>query len=51
MFNQVRTTQSKQAKMLQAYIERRMRLWTQIRADCPTYTEGEIEARLQQFGA
>jgi hypothetical protein len=34
-----------------AYLERRNRLWLQIKAACPVYTEAEIEARLEQLGA
>jgi hypothetical protein len=39
-----------QSKAVQTYAERRIRLWKQIRTDTPHYTEGEIEARLEQFG-
>ena len=38
------------AKILQAYIERRNRVWSQIKAENPRYTEAEIEARMEQFG-
>ena len=48
MINQMR---DKQLKVLQAYIERRNRLWVQIKAANPTYTQFDIEARLEQFGA
>jgi len=49
MINQVR--EPRQSKTLQAYIDRRNRLWTQVKADNPAYTQAEIEARLEQFGA
>jgi len=49
MINQVR--EYKQSKMLQAHIDRRNRLWAQVRAAYPTYSQAEIEARLEQFGA
>jgi hypothetical protein len=39
-----------QSKAIQAYVERRGRLWKQIRAETPRYTDEEIEARLEQFG-
>jgi hypothetical protein len=39
-----------QSRAVQAYAERRGRLWKQIRADTPHYTDEEIEARLEQFG-
>jgi hypothetical protein len=42
---------SKQSKTLQAYIARRDHLWVRVRADHPTYTHAQIEARLEQFGA
>ena len=48
MINQMR---DKQLKILQAYIERRNRLWEQIKVANPTYTQIDIEARLEQFGA
>ena len=48
MINQMR---DHQMKILQAYIDRRNRLWAQIKAAYPTYTQREIEARLEQFGA
>jgi hypothetical protein len=47
MINQMRD----QLKILQAYIDRRNRLWVQIKAANPAYTQPEIEARLEQFGA
>jgi len=43
--------EGQQAKSMQAHIERRNRLMAQIRADNPSYTETEIEARLEVFGA
>ena len=49
MINQMR--EFKHSKILQAYIERRHRLWAQIRVAHPTYTPLDIEARLEQFGA
>jgi hypothetical protein len=48
MINQMR---DQQMKILQAYIDRRNRLWAEIKAAHPTYTQPEIEARLEQFGA
>ncbi len=48
MINQMR---DQQLKILQAYIERRNRLWAQIKAANPTYTPLDVEARLEQFGA
>lgn len=39
------------AGVLEAYIERRKRLAARIRAENPSCTEEEIEARLEQFGA
>jgi hypothetical protein len=50
MFKEGGIAPSKQARMVQTYIERRTRLWAQVRADNPSYTETEIEARLEQFG-
>jgi len=50
MFNQVRTTHTP-LKIMQAHIQRRTRLWMQIKTDNPAYTEAQIEARLEQFGA
>jgi hypothetical protein len=41
---------TKQARLLQKYIERRDRLWSQLRAQHPHYTETQIEARLEQLG-
>jgi len=38
------------SKILQAYIKRRDRVWAQIKAENPRYTEAEIEARMEQFG-
>ena len=43
--------ESKQTKILQAYIDRRQRLWAEIKVANPTYTLGQVEARLEQFGA
>ena len=48
MTKQVR--QRKQDKLLEAYIERRKRLWTQVIRENPTYSEAEIVACLEQFG-
>ena len=48
MINQVRDP--RQPKTLQAYIDRRNHLWTQVKANHPTYSQAEIEARLEQFG-
>jgi hypothetical protein len=41
---------SASARTLQAYVDRRSRLVEQIRAQCPHYTEAEIEERMEQFG-
>jgi hypothetical protein len=49
MINQVR--ERKQDKKLEAYIERRKRLWRQVITHNPSYSEAEIVARLEQFGA
>ena len=38
------------SKALQAYIEKRHRLWEKVRAENPHYTQAEVEARLEQFG-
>ncbi len=38
-------------RALEAFVERRMKLAARIRAENPTRTEEEIEARLEQFGA
>jgi hypothetical protein len=46
----MRQAEIKQSKNLQNYIDRRKRLWTQVRADNPTFTQAEIEARLELFG-
>ena len=35
---------------LEAYIERRKRLWAQVSNANPSYTEDQIVARLEQFG-
>jgi hypothetical protein len=48
MINKMR--ESRQLKILQAYIDRRHRLWVQIRADYPAYTQAQVEARMEQFG-
>jgi hypothetical protein len=48
MINQMR---DHHMKILQAYIDRRNRLWALIKAAHPSYTQPEIEARLEQFGA
>ena len=39
------------SKYLEAYIERRKKLTARIREDHPTFTDAEIEERLEQFGA
>jgi hypothetical protein len=49
MINQVR--ERKHDKKLEAYIERRKRLWAQVINDKPFYSEAQIVARLEQFGA
>jgi hypothetical protein len=38
------------SKIVQAYIERRHRVWVQVKAENPEYTQAEIEARMEQFG-
>jgi len=38
-------------KHLQAHVERRSRLTAQIRSSHPAFTEDEIAARLEIFGA
>jgi hypothetical protein len=38
-------------RMLVAYTARRKHLTTRVKAENPSYTESEIEARLEQFGA
>ena len=38
-------------RTLEAYVERRRKLAAQIRAENPSCTEEEIEARLEVFGA
>jgi hypothetical protein len=42
---------SARARTLEAYAERRKALAARIRAENPSYTDAEIEARLEQFGA
>ena len=39
------------ARVLEAYVERRRKLAARIRMENPSCTEEEIEARLEQFGA
>jgi hypothetical protein len=39
------------SEYLDAYIERRKKLTVRIRAEHPTFTDAEIEERLEQFGA
>lgn len=41
---------SASARTLQAYVDRRNKLVEQIRAQCPHYTEAEIEERMERFG-
>jgi hypothetical protein len=38
-----------QLSAIQAYAERRRRLWKQIKAGAPNLTDEEIEARLEQI--
>jgi len=45
-----RVGEAQQFKILQAYIQRRDRLWEKVRADHPAYTQADIEAKLEQFG-
>ena len=42
---------SASARTLKAYVDRRNKLVEQIRAQCPHYTDAEIEERMEQFGA
>jgi len=49
MINQVR--ERKHDNKLEAYIERRKRLWAQVSNANPSYSEDQIVARLEQFGA
>ena len=44
-------SRSPSARALAARIARRNRLADQIRAEHPSYTEADIEGRLEQFGA
>jgi hypothetical protein len=46
-----RVRERKHDKILQAYIERRSRIWAQVIRDNPSYSEAEVVARLEQFGA
>jgi hypothetical protein len=46
-----RARERKREKTLEAYIERRNRLWVQVIRDNPSYSETEVVARLEQFGA
>jgi hypothetical protein len=39
------------ARVIQAHVDRRRRLAERIKAEHPSYTQDEIEARLEQFGA
>jgi hypothetical protein len=39
------------SKYLEAYSERRKKLTARIREEHPTFTDSEIEERLEQFGA
>ena len=48
MINQMR--ESKQTKILDAYVERRKRLTKQVKAENPSYTDTQIEERLEQLG-
>jgi hypothetical protein len=47
----IKVRQPWQSKTVQAFIDRRNRLWAQVKADQPAYTQAEIEARMEQFGA
>ncbi len=49
MINRMRDR--RQMKLLEAHVERRKRLTLQIRADHPSFSDVEIEARLEVFGA
>ena len=49
MINQARESWQ-QAKALKTHIDRRNRLWAQVKANNPAYTQAELEARLEQFG-
>ena len=48
MINQVR--ERRRDTKLDAYIERRKRLWAQIINDNPSYSEAQIVARMALFG-
>jgi hypothetical protein len=41
---------STDARAIQAHVDRRRRLAERIKAERPSYTQDEIEARLEQFG-
>lgn len=43
--------ESRESKILQAYVDRRARLWMQVKIANPTYTLAQVEARLEQLGA
>ena len=38
------------SKIVRAYVERRHRVWVQVKAENPKYTQAEIEARMEQCG-
>jgi hypothetical protein len=46
-----RDKRSTDARAIQAHTDRRRRLAERIKAEHPSYTQDEIEARLEQFGA
>jgi hypothetical protein len=46
-----KAARSAATRTLEAYIERRKRLADRIRAEHPSYTEAEVEERMEQFGA
>jgi hypothetical protein len=46
-----RMRDNQQAKLLAAHAERRKRLTARLRAEHPSYSDAEIAARLEVFGA
>jgi hypothetical protein len=46
-----RNERSADTQAVQAYVNRRKRLAERIKVEHPSYTEDEIETRLEQFGA
>jgi hypothetical protein len=44
------TQELKRGQTLQAYVDKRNRLWVQVKTDYPSYTQAQVEARLELFG-